>query len=81
MTERNWTALAEELRTRIPVHRGLPCIDITVNEERGHIDCAPAGGDVWDYIFDVKDIVTFAEYHNLAVVTRVYPTGAGLQIL
>lgn len=81
------TALVAELQSRLP-KRPLDTMDVVVTAdlEGEAINCAPAVGDRHNLlssggsILYVEEILTFAKYHGLDVATRLFETGAGLQL-
>ncbi len=85
MASKNYHALAAELLDRLPKNV-METMNVRVWVDESDCDCihcAPEVGDAsgWGYggyILYVKEIVLFAQYHDLDVSTKVYQTGAGL---
>jgi hypothetical protein len=82
--ENRLTLLAKELSSRLPARQGmLTSLEVRVwaDEDEGYIYCAPKARSFgYGSILYVKEIVLFAEYHDLDVSTEEFETGAGLKL-
>lgn len=83
MAEKNFMALADELRQRIPTNGTFSSLNVDVFADEDGIYCAPAESGIAGYpgsIHYVEEIVLFAKYHDLSVITEVFDKGAGLKL-
>ncbi len=79
MNERDYTALADALRSRLETDVDVLRVTVTADEEGGCIDVAPGPGAAG--VVKVEEIVLFAQFYGLGVQTALYQTGPGLILL
>jgi hypothetical protein len=77
--ETNWKKLARELARRMQTDTDVLAVEISADEEGGCIDVAPGPGATG--VVKVEEVVLFAQYHGLSVMTALYQSGPGLIIL